>query len=130
MDDRRPINDCFALPPGVDWTPVDDALAALRSSVAPVVGTEVVALKNALGRVLAADKQDDLELAAAGDTQRRPIGGTPGYITCMVHAGWQATDWLELTGGVENLTDEDYRIHGSGQNEPGLNGILAAKVTW
>ena len=82
------------------------------------------------GRVLAADKQDDLELAAAGDTQRRPIGGTPGYITCMVHAGWQATDWLELTGGVENLTDEDYRIHGSGQNEPGLNGILAAKVTW
>ena len=24
-----------------------------------------------------------------------------------------------------NLTDEDYRIHGSGQNEPGFNCIMA-----
>jgi outer membrane receptor protein involved in Fe transport len=26
---------------------------------------------------------------------------------------------------VENLTDEDYRIHGSGVNEPGRNFVLA-----
>ncbi len=33
-------NDCFALPPGVDWTPVDDALARLRERLHPVVGIE------------------------------------------------------------------------------------------
>lgn len=55
MDDRRPVNDCFALPPGVAWTPVDDALAALRASVAPIAATEEVALADALGRITAAD---------------------------------------------------------------------------
>lgn len=82
------------------------------------------------GRVLAAAEQDNLSTGDRGDTQRIPVGGTPGYIAWMVHAGWQATDWLEFTGGIENITDEDYRNHGSGVNEPGLNGILAAKVSW
>ena len=48
-------NDCFALPAGVDWTPVDDALALLRDRMTPVVGVETVALMQAAGRVLAAD---------------------------------------------------------------------------
>lgn len=53
MDKRCPINDCFALPPGVEWTPVDDALAALRASVGPIAGREDVPLSAAYGRVLA-----------------------------------------------------------------------------
>nr|WP_249200448.1 gephyrin-like molybdotransferase Glp [Thetidibacter halocola] len=48
-------NDCFALPPGVDWTPVDQALAMLRDRLHPVVGQETVPLQQAAGRVLAAD---------------------------------------------------------------------------
>lgn len=48
-------NDCFALPPGVDWTPVDDALALLRDRLGPVTATETVELAAALGRILAAD---------------------------------------------------------------------------
>ncbi len=55
MDDRRPVNDCFALPPGVDWMPVDDALSALKISINPVVGVEKAALDDALGRALAED---------------------------------------------------------------------------
>ncbi|MEM9780196.1 MAG: molybdopterin molybdenumtransferase MoeA, partial [Pseudomonadota bacterium] len=47
-------NDCFALPPGVDWTPVDAALDRLRASLAPVAPSEDVALGGALGRTLAA----------------------------------------------------------------------------
>ena len=31
---------------------------------------------------------------------------------------------------VENLTDANYRNAGSGQNEPGFNAILGARVTW
>ena len=48
----------------------------------------------------------------------------------MLHAGWLATDNLELTAGLENITDEDYRNHGSGQNEAGFNAIMGAKVMW
>jgi molybdopterin molybdotransferase len=47
-------NDCFALPAGVDWTPVDDALALLRDRLRPVVGQSRAPLAQALGRVLAA----------------------------------------------------------------------------
>ena len=48
-------DDCFALPAGVDWTPVDEALALLRDRLHPVVGNRTVALSQALGRVLARD---------------------------------------------------------------------------
>ncbi|AXI41123.1 gephyrin-like molybdotransferase Glp [Sulfitobacter sp. SK011] len=48
-------NDCFALPPGVHWTPVDEALALLRDRLHPVTGTEHVAIAEALGRIAADD---------------------------------------------------------------------------
>ena len=47
-------NDCFALPPGVHWTPVDEALAHLHARLAPVVGTQIVPLDAAVGRIAAA----------------------------------------------------------------------------
>ena len=46
-------NDCFALPAGVSWTPVDDALAMLRDRLTAVTGIETVAVTGALGRILA-----------------------------------------------------------------------------
>lgn len=48
-------NDCFALPPGVDWTPVDAALTMLRQRLSPVVAREDVPLGDGVGRVLAED---------------------------------------------------------------------------
>ncbi|MDI9246416.1 molybdopterin-binding protein [Marinobacter sp. CHS3-4] len=49
-------NDCFALPPGVDWTPVDEALERLRVRLHPVVGVESgVPLPQLNGRILASD---------------------------------------------------------------------------
>ena len=82
------------------------------------------------GRVLAAAEQNRLTASDRGDSQRIPSGGTPDYIVYMLHGGWQATDNLELTCGLENVSDEDYRNHGSGQNEPGFNAILGAKLMW
>ena len=52
MSGRLP-DDCFALPPGVDWTPVDTALDRLRQSMRPVTGTETLPLAEAGGRILA-----------------------------------------------------------------------------
>ncbi len=58
-DDQPPAppplrDDCFAMPAGVDWTPVDDALAALRAGLHPVVRPARCAVPDACGRVLAA----------------------------------------------------------------------------
>jgi hemoglobin/transferrin/lactoferrin receptor protein len=81
-------------------------------------------------RVLAADEADRLSLADRGDTQRIPIGGTPSFVVPMVYSGWQATDNLLVTLGLENLSDTDYRHHGSGNNEPGFNAVLGIRTVW
>ncbi|QGY00259.1 molybdopterin molybdenumtransferase MoeA [Roseovarius faecimaris] len=47
-------DDCFALPAGVDWTPVDIALEMLRERLHPVVAVETRRIDHALGHVLAA----------------------------------------------------------------------------
>jgi molybdopterin molybdotransferase len=81
----RVRDDCFALPPGVDWTPVDEALARLRDGLDCVSGTEQVALSEAAGRVLAADA-----------TARRP---NPPAANAAVDG--YAFAWASLKGAVE-----------------------------
>ena len=52
----RPLqDDCFALPPGVHWTPVPEALSRLEGALTPVVGQAACPVNEALGRVLARD---------------------------------------------------------------------------
>ncbi|MCF6444367.1 gephyrin-like molybdotransferase Glp [Nereida sp. MMG025] len=51
----RLSNDCFALPQGVNWTPVSEALAHLRSNMVPIVETQSRSIQNATGCVLAKD---------------------------------------------------------------------------
>lgn len=83
------------------------------------------------GRILGAIAEDRIDsVDQRADSQRVPTGGTPGYLITSLRAGWRVTPRLDLTCGIENLTDEDYRNHGSGQNESGINGIFGAKVTW
>ncbi len=48
-------NDCFALPPGVDWIPMQEAMDRLRGGIAPVAACETVPLARATGRILARD---------------------------------------------------------------------------
>ncbi|MGC1494812.1 MAG: gephyrin-like molybdotransferase Glp [Sulfitobacter sp.] len=48
-------NDCFALPPGVHWTPVDEALALLEQRLKPVTRTQILPLSHVLGRIVAQD---------------------------------------------------------------------------
>jgi hemoglobin/transferrin/lactoferrin receptor protein len=82
------------------------------------------------GRVLAAEEADRLSLADKGDNQRFPTNGTPGYVVPMVYAGCKATENLDLTLGLENISNIDYRSHGSGNNEPGFNAIIGIKANW
>lgn len=83
------------------------------------------------GRLLGADKEDRITaIDQASDSQRIPTGGTPGYLVASLRAGWEVHENLSLNCGVENLTDQDYRSHGSGQNEPGLQGIFGIRASW
>ncbi len=72
-----------------------------------------------------ADKEDRLSSADQSDTQRIPPGGTPGYGVLSLRGGWQARANLAVVAAVENVADKDYRIHGSGSNEPGRSFNLS-----
>lgn len=48
-------DDCFAMPQGVAWVPVDEALERLRAALVPLTDTEELPTAQAGGRVLAAD---------------------------------------------------------------------------
>ncbi|HYC57266.1 MAG TPA: TonB-dependent receptor [Candidatus Binatia bacterium] len=71
-----------------------------------------------------AQEQHRLSPGDAADTQRIPPGGTPGYEVLSFYGGWNVNDHVALTAAVENVTDENYRIHGSGSNEPGVNFVI------
>lgn len=48
-------NSCFALPPGVHWTPVADALSTLKERLVPVTGAVDLSIADAAGFVAAQD---------------------------------------------------------------------------
>lgn len=48
-------DDCFAMPQGVQWVPVDDALSRLRAVLVPLTEVETLPTAQAGGHVLAAD---------------------------------------------------------------------------
>jgi len=68
--------------------------------------------------------QDRLSSADQRDVQRIPPGGTPGYEVFHLRGGWRTSRNSSLTLALENLSNADYRIHGSGLNEPGRNLIV------
>jgi molybdopterin molybdotransferase len=66
-------NDCFALPAGVEWTPVDEALALLEQRLTPVTVVETARLRDALNRVLARD------VVALRSNPPQPNSAVDGY---------------------------------------------------
>ena len=71
------------------------------------------------------DDEDRLSFRDQADTRRIPPGGTPGWTVFNLRAGYRLNRRTALSVAVENVTDENYRIHGSGQNEPGRNFVVA-----
>jgi hemoglobin/transferrin/lactoferrin receptor protein len=75
-----------------------------------------------------ASEQDQLSSRDIADTQRIPPGGTPAYTTLNLRSEWQVRSGLVLSLALDNLTDAEYRIHGSGVNEPGRNLIASVSL--
>ena len=82
-------------------------------------------------------------LTATGETleevQARVLGGaegiplfvkTPGFLTFGARAAWQVHPQVALTVIAENLTDRNYRWHGSGVDAPGFNLQLNTQFTF
>ena len=71
--------------------------------------------------------QDRLAPSDAADA-RIPAGGTPGWATVDVRAGWRYSESVLLSLVVENLFDVAYRVHGSSINAPGIGAMATARV--
>jgi hemoglobin/transferrin/lactoferrin receptor protein len=72
-----------------------------------------------------ADRQDDLSLKDETDSERIPPGGTPGYGVVSLGMSVDVADGATLALAVENVFDTEYRVHGSGVNEPGRSLVLS-----
>ncbi len=78
-------------------------------------------------------RAEDADKTSAGDnrdTQRIPPGGTPGYTIWNLQCGWQIDDRTTFELACENITDVDYRVHGSGSNGTGRNFVLGMSVVF
>ncbi len=76
----------------------------------------------------AADRADQLSLRDETDTDRIPARGTPRYAVVSVGAAFRFGPDVTLSIALENLRNTNYRIHGSGLNEPGRNLVLAVDM--
>lgn len=106
------------------------------SKIQPLTGNGGIRWTKPTGNVwvelvcTATDRADRLSSGDLGDTQRIPPGGTPGYTLLSLRSGWQINDNVTVLASLENLLDEEYRVHGSGSNEPGFGASLGVKVTF
>jgi hemoglobin/transferrin/lactoferrin receptor protein len=83
------------------------------------------------GLITAADRQRHLSISDGADPQRIPQKhGTPGYTIYTVRGGYRVSEFATLTAAVENISDKDYRIHGSGVNEPGVNAVVGLDLRY
>ncbi|MEM9413851.1 MAG: TonB-dependent receptor [Planctomycetota bacterium] len=82
------------------------------------------------GTVTVANRARFVTSRDARDTQRVPPGGTPSYVLVNIGGGWKFSENMELTVTLENITNEDYRVHGSGVNGAGFGAVVGLNWTF
>ena len=135
---------------GSDWTAFgniawldgqEDYIGALGDPVQRVAPSRLMPLMGQLGVRFAPEDQpftlelrwihsedaDRLSPRDEGDTTRIPPGGTPGYDVFNLSGVYRFAAGVTGQLAVENITDEDYRVHGSGQNRPGRNLLVGLR---
>ncbi len=72
-----------------------------------------------------ANRQDRLSGGDISD-HRIATGGTPGWFVSNVNIGFRQR-WIKVNGGIQNLLNEAYRIHGSGVDGVGRSVWLSVR---
>lgn len=80
--------------------------------------------------VVRAEDADKLSVGDQADTQRIPPGGTPSYTLWNLRCGFRLDPRVSLEIACENVSDVDYRVHGSGSNGLGRNFIVGMSATF
>lgn len=87
-------DDCFAMPAGVDWTPVDVALQQIQQGLHCVVDVEDVEIAQAGGRVLAQD------IVALRPNPPKENSAVDGYGFCFTSCSGTDIEALPIQAGV------------------------------
>ena len=83
------------------------------------------------GGVLAATNETLAQVQArvlGGASQRAMFTETAGFVVFGLRGGLRLGPHLDLTVIGENLADRNYRLHGSGVDEPGLNLVARLRA--
>ncbi|MFN9263093.1 MAG: TonB-dependent receptor plug domain-containing protein [Acidobacteriota bacterium] len=73
----------------------------------------------------------DRVLPGLPGTTRVPLyNNTAGWATIEIRGWLPISERWSLYGGIANLTDRNYRLHGSGIDAPGCNASLGARLTF
>lgn len=149
MKPPRLKNDCFALPPGVDWTPGDAAHARLRKVLHAVTGTETLPVADGESRYLAAPAHaaranpptansavdgygfagaavgegvQILPLVAGCAAAGAPLGdNVPAGHVARILTGANLPDGVDTVVLQEDVTTKDGKIAFYGPLKPGTN---------
>ncbi|MEM9344334.1 MAG: gephyrin-like molybdotransferase Glp [Pseudomonadota bacterium] len=141
--------DCFALPPGVDWVPVDEALFRLKTALSPVTATDTLPVADANSRILArapvAQRPNPPHANAAVDgygfaaatigkpphvlplAKGRAAAGAPFHGTVPPGAALRILTGAPVSAGVDTLvldedtTTADGHVAFDGPVKPGAN---------
>ncbi len=70
-------------------------------------------------------------LPGVADSVRIPLySNTPGWATAELRGMMPVGERWTIYGGLSNLADRNFRIHGSGIDAPGFNASLGARLTF
>lgn len=113
-----------------------NAITDYPSRLMPMTTIVGVRWENAAGdfhcgtEVVRAEDADKLSQGDQADTQRIPPGGTPSYTLWNLRCGFRLDDRATLELACENVTDVDFRVHGSGSNGLGRNFVVGMSVAF
>ena len=72
--------------------------------------------------------QDRLSARDISDVNRIPVGGTPGYQTLNFRYARMIGSRQRIAVNFDNVFDEQYRVHGSGSDGPGIGATITYEL--